>query len=76
MRLTPPGPRTGYTVPAFVLPMVARITGETGNLALAGKAAEIVLRSGTGTPSVTDLAKAGLAMAAALLGDVPLAAEQ
>ena len=76
MRLTPPGPRTGYTVPAFVLPMVARITGETGNLALAGKAAEIVLRSGTGTPSVIDLAKAGLAMAAALLGDVPLAAEQ
>jgi len=29
MRLTSPGPRTAYALPAFVLPMVARITGQT-----------------------------------------------
>jgi tetratricopeptide (TPR) repeat protein len=76
MRLTPPGPGLAYVFPAFMIPLVARITGVPNWLEVAEAAAGTVLSSPSVTPLVSHAARTGLALLAVLRGDVAAAGEQ
>ena len=75
MDLTPRGPSSEYSVPAGVIPAVARITGGSTGLDVAEKAARIVLRSSP-TPAAEMWARAGLALLAVIQSDGAATGEQ
>jgi DNA-binding CsgD family transcriptional regulator/tetratricopeptide (TPR) repeat protein len=76
MRRAPPEPSNEYAMPAEIISLVARITGQMGLLDIARSAAQTVLSSPHKTPIMADDARAGLAMTAVQLGDSATALEQ
>ena len=75
MRRAAPGPTTAYGYPAMVIPLVARISGESGQFATAEFAAETILSSASATPLTIAWAKSGLALLAVQRNDVAAAEE-
>ncbi len=75
MDLTPRGPSAEYSVPAGVIPVVARITGGSARLDVAERAARICLQSSP-TPAAEMWARAGLAVLAVLQSDRAVSGEQ
>ena len=76
IRNTPPGPSMEYVCSAAGIPIIARITGMGDRVDVAQTAAESVIASSSGPPLYAAHARAGLALLAALRGDVAVAAEQ
>jgi tetratricopeptide (TPR) repeat protein len=76
IRLTSTGPTTEYAYTAFLVPLVARITGVLDRLGVAEAAAGTILSSPTATPIVATAARAGLALLAVQRGDAAAAGEQ
>ena len=69
-------PGTQYTLPAQIIPWVARITGEFNRLDAAAAAGQTVLSSPFATPLYVNSARAGLGLLAVLRRDVVAAAGQ
>jgi len=76
VRHYPPGPSVASTAPAFVLPLVARVTGAPDRFDVAKAAAETTLSSPNATPVVIRFANMGLGLMAFLQGDVEEARER
>jgi DNA-binding CsgD family transcriptional regulator len=76
MNLAPPGPSHWYTMPAIVIPVVARITGDINHFDTAQAAAGTVLSSLSAVPAWAITARTGLAIIAAQTSNTQTAAEQ
>jgi tetratricopeptide (TPR) repeat protein len=76
MQLIAPGPAFELAFPAFVIPIVARITGAASRGDLARDTAEKILSWPSVTPLVANCARAGLGLLAVLRQDVVAAQEQ
>ncbi len=76
MPLTPPGPNSGYALPALTIPAIARIRGAMDHLNVADAAAEAVVSASQVTPWIDSLARSGLALLAVLRQDRAVAMEQ
>jgi len=76
MPLTPPGPNSGYALPALTIPAIARIKGVLDHLNVADAAAETVVSASQVTPWIDSLARSGLALLAVLRQDRAVAKEQ
>ncbi len=70
MRVTQPGAINEYVSPAIAIPIIARVTGDTGRFALARVAAEVVL-SNRHTPYDALIVRVGLSLMAVQIGDIP-----
>ncbi|NQW16607.1 MAG: protein kinase [Chloroflexi bacterium] len=64
MSLTPVGPSYWYAMPALVVPLVARLTGDESRISAAKQISESVMRSTTASPERQLYARAGMALAA------------
>lgn len=76
MNLTPPGPTLEYVFSNLAIALTTRTTGTLNRLEIAKKAGETVLLSPFGTPFVTTVARAGLALIAMQDDDVQAIEEQ
>ena len=76
VRLLTSEPRHDYASTASMVPIAARITGDTEYLNMAEGAASTVLSAETATPLVASLARLGLALIAVLRSDAHGAKEQ
>jgi tetratricopeptide (TPR) repeat protein len=76
MQLEGAEPDLEYALPAIVVPIVARITGDTERFDAAEEAAKMVLSQPSTTPSLALLARLGLAVIGVARGDGQGAAEQ
>ena len=76
MRSTAPGPSGEYSLPALVIPWVARITGVGDRLEAAEEAAKTILSSPNATPFVILSARAGMALIAMHRGDTEAVARE
>ncbi|MSQ15520.1 MAG: hypothetical protein EXR50_06625 [Dehalococcoidia bacterium] len=74
MRVTQPEAINEYVSPAIAIPIIARVTGDTGRFGLARAAAEVVL-SNSPTPHDALIVRVGLALMAVQTGDVAEAGE-
>jgi DNA-binding CsgD family transcriptional regulator len=72
-RLGPPGPNLGSSLPAVVIPLVARISGDVGRFDVAEESANAVLSSSDVTPLLAMSASVGLALIAVQRGDAEAA---
>jgi tetratricopeptide (TPR) repeat protein len=70
-----PGPNDEYTLSAMLIPVIARITGETDSLDLAQETAQAVITSPHATPFMVGWATAGLPFLAVQKGDSDAARE-
>ena len=75
MSLDPPGPGSGYVCTAVMIPLIARISGDSKHLRIADAAAETVLSSPSATRIVTTWIRHALGQLAVLRQD-PKAAEE
>lgn len=76
MRLNRPGPSAPYMYPAFVIPAVSYITGDTNRLEVAEEAAQTILASSSVTHIIAIFARAGLGLLAVQRDDAAGAREQ
>lgn len=76
IRLGPPGPNWESSVPAMVIPIVARITGNSDQIETAEAAAETVVSSPSVSPIHAASARMGLALIAISRGEVASAKMQ
>jgi DNA-binding CsgD family transcriptional regulator len=75
-RQAKPGPTTSYSIPAIVIPLVARINGAVNESDLVQATAETVLSAMSASPLVITMARTGLALLAVSRGDAAAALEQ
>ena len=76
MRLNRPGPGAPYMYPAFVIPAVAYLTGDTSRLEIAEESARMILASSSVTQVIAIFARAGLGLLAVQRHDALGAREQ
>lgn len=69
MRRFAPGPITHYSIPALVLPMIARLTGINDQLDIAESAAKTILESPTALPFEIVAVRNGLAIKSVIMND-------
>jgi len=70
-----PGPTLEYAYSAVVVPLVARITGDSGRLDVAGEAGESVISSPSAMTFFVTMARTGLGLLAVLRDDAAAAGE-
>ncbi|MCH8297792.1 MAG: protein kinase [Chloroflexi bacterium] len=75
MRQAQPGPTLEYAYSAVVVPLVARITGDSGRLDVAGEAGEAVVGSPSAMTFFASMARTGLGLLAVLRDDAAAAGE-
>jgi ATP/maltotriose-dependent transcriptional regulator MalT len=76
MRRVTPGPNWSYMLPAVVIPVAARITGDVNRFGASEAAAQSVLSSPLANPLRANTARTGLALIAVQRNDVAEAAKQ
>lgn len=76
MRQTPPGPTLEHGFTAMILPLLCRISGNTGFLEVARSAAQVTLAAQTKITNAEWSTRAGLALIAEQARDASLASEQ
>ena len=75
VRQAQPGPTLEYAYTAVVVPLVARITGDSDRLDVAGEAGEAVVGSPTAMTFFASMARTGLGLLAVLREDAAAAGE-
>ena len=75
MSLTPAGPSYWYAMPALVLPLVARLTGDQSRLSAAKQISESIIESSSASPERQLYARAGMALSAVLEKDSDAASD-
>jgi tetratricopeptide (TPR) repeat protein len=75
MRLSYPGPKPEYSLPAIGIPMVARLTGCTRHVEVAERAASVVLAATNSSTIISWQARAGLGFLAVQQEDATAAAD-
>ncbi len=75
MSLTPPGPSYWYAMPALVMPLVARLTGDDSRLSAAKTISETIIESSSASPERQLYARAGTALTAVLEEDSDAASD-
>ncbi len=69
MSTTAPGPSLWHAIPALVLPLIGRLTGNNDRLAITKEAADSVLESRVASPERQLFARTGIAMCVVIDGN-------